>query len=290
MKYFYTKEIKEQFKEQIQNITKTSNLKTLDIVQIGDNLSSTKYVNLKQKIGHKLGIRVNLYKYSLDVELAEIKKELISKNKTVEKAGLIIQLPIPDSFMHLLEDREIWEDKFDVDSLTSFTQNLNSSIDTLPPTIQGIDIVIRTAFVKQEFNLENLATRINLRGVTVSVIGQGKLVGGFMLNYLRAREATIISINQYSQNLIDLIQNCDIIITATGQKALIKSSMINPQKTKLLIDVGSSEQKGSIFGDLDYEDFEQNSHLFPNLIICPSKGGVGPLTVLSLFWNLIRAG
>ena len=289
MKYFYTKEIKEQFKKQIQSVTKTSTLKTLDIVQIGDNLSSTKYVNLKQKVGQELGINVNLYKYSLDAELAEIKKELISKNKTVEKTGLIIQLPIPDQFMNVLEDREIWGNKFDVDFLTSFTQNLDSSLGILPPTIQGIDIVIRTTFLEEEFNLANLETRISLRGIIVGVIGQGKLVGGFMLNYLREREATIISINQYSQNLVDLIQNCDIIVTATGQKALIKSSMINPQKTKLLIDVGSSEQKGSIFGDLDYEDFEQNSDSFPNLIICPSKGGVGPLTVLSLFWNLIRA-
>ena len=289
MKYFYTKEIKEQFKKQIQSVTKTSTLKTLDIVQIGDNLSSTKYVNLKQKVGQELGINVNLYKYSLDAELAEIKKELISKNKTVEKTGLIIQLPIPDQFMNVLEDREIWGNKFDVDFLTSFTQNLDSSLGILPPTIQGIDIVIRTTFLEEEFNLANLETRISLRGIIVGVIGQGKLVGGFMLNYLREREATIISINQYSQNLVDLIQNCDIIVTATGQKALIKSSMINPQKTKLLIDVGSSEQKGSIFGDLDYEDFEQNSSSFPNLTICPSKGGVGPLTVLSLFWNLIRA-
>ena len=232
---------------------------------------------------------MNLYKYSLDAELAEIKKELISKNKTVEKTGLIIQLPIPDQFMNVLEDREIWGNKFDVDFLTSFTQNLDSSLGILPPTIQGIDIVIRTTFLEEEFNLANLETRISLRGIIVGVIGQGKLVGGFMLNYLREREATIISINQYSQNLVDLIQNCDIIVTATGQKALIKSSMINPQKTKLLIDVGSSEQKGSIFGDLDYEDFEQNSSSFPNLTICPSKGGVGPLTVLSLFWNLIRA-
>lgn len=287
MKYYLTKNLKSKFKKQIylefQNQLNTE--KVLNIIQIGQNLSSTQYVNLKQKIGGDLGIEVNLLEYGESVNLNEIKNELKLKK---EGQGLIIQLPIPDKFMNLLFDREIWNNRLDVDFLTSFKRDEYFNYGVLPPTIQGIDLIIRQTFLSQEFELKNLETKINLQGVVVGVVGQGRLVGGFMLNYLKEREATIVSLNQYSKEIKNLIQDCDILITATGQKGLVKSSMINSFKTKLIIDVGSNEQEGSVYGDLDYEDFEINSDKFPDLIICPSKGGVGPLTVLSLFWGLSR--
>jgi methylenetetrahydrofolate dehydrogenase (NADP+) / methenyltetrahydrofolate cyclohydrolase len=287
MKYFFTKSLKESFKNQIQTTNQNQQNLILNIIQIGDNLSSTQYVNLKQKVGRELGIEVVLHKYNQETKIEEIKNDL-KNNVTNQKQGLIIQLPIPKEFDSLLTDRELWDNKLDIDFLTSFKRDEYNQFDILPPTIQGIDLVIRAVYLFQDFKLKNLETKINLQGTTIGVIGQGRLVGGFMLEYLKNREATIISINQYSKDIKNLIQNCDIIVTATGQKGLIKSQMINSLKTKLLIDVGSSEQNGSIYGDLDYEDFEDNSDNHPNLIICPSKGGVGPLTVLSLFWGLSK--
>ncbi len=52
----------------------------------------------------------------------------------------------------------------------------------------------------------------------------------------------------------------------------------------VVVDAGVASEAGKTVGDLDDSVYERD-----DLIITPKKGGVGPLTVCSLFENVIKA-
>lgn len=362
---------------QIVNNSLEGFLPELLIIQIGDNLASTKYASLKVKIGQKIGIKVTYYQYKMNGEIwkngefwqslefektknekyLQIKsitdhiKEKIQQN--VNKAringiknGLIFQLPLPNEFCDLLEIN--WQDFIDVDFLASNCDLWGKNL--LPPTIQAIDLVLKSLIwqentkidlqntAKNNSQIENssnlkiskktlqnqektttenyaenldiqidliqslLTRELDLTGKIVAVIGQGKLVGNPLLKYLQRRNATIISLNKDTPNKPNLTQTADILICASGVPGLVKTDWL--KKNAIVIDAATSESNGVLVGDVDYSQIDQNENQTNetknfvqdanrkssnslNLQICPSPGGVGPLTVLCIFWNLI---
>lgn len=123
----------------------------------------------------------------------------------------------------------------------------------------------------------------DLKGKTILIIGQGKLVGYPLAQCLLQTGATIISINEWTnknntENLKALCKQADIVISAIGKPKLIDKSMF--QLGTFVIDAGTAESDGVLVGDIDKTDTE-------NIILCPSPGGIGGMTILALFYNLI---
>jgi len=52
----------------------------------------------------------------------------------------------------------------------------------------------------------------------------------------------------------------------------------------VVVDAGVAGEKGKTVGDVDDDIYNRE-----DIILAPSKGGVGPLTVCALFDNVIRA-
>jgi len=115
----------------------------------------------------------------------------------------------------------------------------------------------------------------------VLVIGNGKLVGepvGIMLSH----EGIMFDVVNKSTDEItrnEIIRNADVIISGVGIPHLIKPDMIQPGV--ILIDAGTSEQSGKLAGDIDPACADVASY------ITPVPGGVGPITVVALFRNLL---
>ena len=84
-----------------------------------------------------------------------------------------------------------------------------------------------------------------------------------------------------TNNLSEMISQADLIITATGQPGLIKANMIKPNT--IIVDAGTTSENGQIVGDLDLDVYNRS-----DLILTPTKGGVGPLTITALFDNLYQ--
>jgi methylenetetrahydrofolate dehydrogenase (NADP+)/methenyltetrahydrofolate cyclohydrolase len=68
----------------------------------------------------------------------------------------------------------------------------------------------------------------------------------------------------------------DVVVSATGERGIIKGSMI--KKGVSLIDVGYPE------GDVDEESVGSKASF-----LCPSGGGVGPLTISYLMENTLKS-
>ena len=122
--------------------------------------------------------------------------------------------------------------------------------------------------------------KADFTGKVVAIIGQGILVGSPLVKYLLDRNATIISVNKDTPNAKSLTSQADVIFSGAGVAGLVNYNWI--KKDAIVIDAATSGIGGEIFGDVDQEGLDQSIYL------CPSPKGVGPITVLYIFLNLLR--
>jgi methylenetetrahydrofolate dehydrogenase (NADP+) / methenyltetrahydrofolate cyclohydrolase len=261
----------------------------LNIIQIGENLASQKYIKIKQNFGQKIGIPVYLHKFELtnsDKENQRIVKQIKSllEDSQNSKNGLIFQLPVPLEFSQLVKQTPVF---CDVDLLSSYNSHLWNN-NFLPPTVGAIDLVLKQILMPKNFDkaletrnfIDFLNLKIDFGQKIVTIVGQGNLVGSPLLEYFKNGQATILSLNKFSPNAQELTKKADILISAAGQKNLITRNYLNPKS--IIIDASTSESDGKLVGDVVIKD------IFDSNILCTSPKGIGKITVCYLFWNLMK--
>ena len=123
---------------------------------------------------------------------------------------------------------------------------------------------------------------IDLRGKDILIVGKGKLVGQPVAQMfdLSNIKYDMVDINTTKESILSKIKSSDIIISGVGVPSIIQLNMI--KENVILIDAGTSEQNGKMVGDIDISCVEKS------LLFSPTPGGVGPITVVSLFRNLLN--
>ena len=243
----------------------------LVIIQVGNEERSTIYVRQKKIFGEKLGFEVE--HINLDKNIKE--EELISKIKVFnnEKTvnGIIVQMPLPAKINSAVVIETISPEK-DVDGLSSF--NLMALFRGekgffIPATTRGILSLLD--FYK-----------IDVSGKKVVIVGRSLLVGRPTLVSLLNMNASVTVCHTKTKNLKDEVRSADIIIVATGKPKLIKKDFV--KKGQIIIDVGITKVGDKLLGDVDFDNVSKVVKA-----ITPVPGGVGPMTVVSLFENLLLA-
>ena len=229
----------------------------LAIVQVKDDPVINTYVRLKQRYGSDIGVEVETYR----IKQSEIKELIAKLNKDSSVHGIIVQLPLEDT-SNTDEIVDLVTSSKDVDALASKTE-----FDPATP--------VAILWLLAGYN-------IDLKNKEVVIIGRGKLVGKPLEKMLKQSGISVQTIGKDTKDLSDVTLGADIIITATGSPALIKSDLI--KQGAVVVDAGVASEEGKTVGDLDASVYERD-----DLTITPTKGGVGPLTVCSLFENVIKA-
>jgi len=85
-----------------------------------------------------------------------------------------------------------------------------------------------------------------------------------------------------TRNLQDITKSAEILVVAAGQPKMITKDYVS--KDQVVVDVGISVLGGKLVGDVDFEDVKDIVAW-----ISPVPGGAGPMTVASLFENLLDA-
>ncbi len=249
----------------------------LDIIQIGDDFASNKYIQTKKNIAQKIGISVVLHKFAIDVDPTIVQQAIDQANHN--RHGLIIQLPVLSNFAPLVHNLN---PSIDVDMLGYRSFEMWEK-GFLPPTIGAIDLTLKFILkIEKGNNFESfISNRLDLSDKTVAIVGRGKLVGTPAIRYFLDRQATLISIDKNTKNPKQLTKQADIIITATGQPGLIDQSWV--RSGSIVIDAATSESNNSIVGDVNIDKMPDD------VLISPSPGGIGKVTVLYLFYNLLKS-
>ncbi|MEN9621821.1 MAG: bifunctional methylenetetrahydrofolate dehydrogenase/methenyltetrahydrofolate cyclohydrolase FolD [Candidatus Parcubacteria bacterium] len=246
----------------------------LALIQIGDNRESTLYIEQKKKFALDIHAQVEHIVFKTDVTFEEVQNVIKELNARTDIHGIIVQLPLPAH----LDSRaiiNIIDPQKDVDGLTDTNQTLLESGKAyfVPATARGVLDLLKFY-------------HIEVKDKNVVVFGRSRLVGSPIAHLLKAQGAHVSVCHSKTEHPQEISKQADIVIVAIGKPELIDTSYI--KEGVVVIDVGinsvldTKTQKMRLVGDVDHANVEKLVKA-----ISPVPGGVGPMTVLSLFANLI---
>jgi methylenetetrahydrofolate dehydrogenase (NADP+)/methenyltetrahydrofolate cyclohydrolase len=253
----------------------------LAAVLVGNDGGSETYVAAKIKACEEVGFASSLVRFDAGVSEQELLAAVERLNKDADVDGFIVQLPLPK---HISEEKvtEAIDPAKDVDGF--HPQNLGRMITGgdafVSATPQGIMELLKRY-------------KIETSGKHVVVIGRSNIVGRPMSILLSLKgypgDATVTVCHSRTANLKELCLQADIIVAALGIPEFLKADMV--KEGAVVIDVGTTRvaapdtKRGwRLKGDVDFAAVAPKCSY-----ITPVPGGVGPMTIVSLFLNTLKA-
>ena len=223
----------------------------LHVILVGEDPASLKYIGLKQKAAEFIGVNTTIHRFSANVGESEIQALIHKLNDDPQVDGFFIQLPLPSHFNKTKLLDSISPQK-DVDGL-----NPKSGI--YPAVALGI---VRLLDKYHLLTAEKTAVIIN----------DSKLIGIPLQKLLENKNIKVTLCNKFTKNIPKICRGADILISATGQKRLVTSEYIKPGA--IVVDAAN--------GDVDFAVVSPLCSY-----ITPTYGGVGPMTIACLLYNLV---
>lgn len=243
----------------------------LEIISVGNNEASKIYIKNKRKVFEQVGIECEENLLNSNIKQEKLINIIKKFNEDKSVNGILLQSPIPDNlnineaFITILPEKDV--DGFNPLNLGKLVLNQDSFV---PCTTYGI------MHIFEEYN-------INLECKNVVILGRSNIVGKPLAACCINKNATVTICHSKTQNIEEKIKDADILISATGKAHFITKDMI--KKNAVVIDVGISRlSSGKIVGDVDFEQVKEKASY-----ITPVPGGVGPMTVAMLAYNVIKA-
>ena len=253
----------------------------LAAVLVGNDGGSETYVAAKIRACEEVGFASSLVRFDAGVSEQELLAAVDRLNKDADVDGFIVQLPLPK---HISEEKvtEAIDPAKDVDGF--HPQNLGRMITGgdafVSATPQGIMELLKRY-------------KIETSGKHVVVIGRSNIVGRPMSILLSLKgypgDATVTVCHSRTANLKELCLQADIIVAALGIPEFLKADMV--KEGAVVIDVGTTRvaapdtKRGwRLKGDVDFAAVAPKCSY-----ITPVPGGVGPMTIVSLLLNTLKA-
>ncbi|MCL5784365.1 MAG: bifunctional 5,10-methylenetetrahydrofolate dehydrogenase/5,10-methenyltetrahydrofolate cyclohydrolase [Patescibacteria group bacterium] len=246
---------------------------TLAIILVGEDPSSRMYVDFKIKAAKRIGVGIKFYEFSED-QYRETLKTIQKLNADKQVHGIIIQYPIYKSW--------------DFDELFSAVdpeKDVDGFHENSPfggATAIGVWEMLTAFALIEGFK----KTEEFLKDKKIVVLGRGKTAGGPIIKLLGSHGLQVTVVAHDTENPQSVIKSGDVIISATGVKNIVNKT--NLKNGSFVIGVGVGKEivdgQSKVYGDINEEDVEKIAKLY-----CPTIGGIGPLTIVSLLENTIEA-
>lgn len=250
----------------------------LAIIFIGVDNPSHVYVNLKRNYAEELGIGCNIFGQGKETltSATAILTLIQQLNADPNCIGIICQLPLPDT---LQAER---------DEICAAVHPLKD-IDGLGGIINGRHqmglLSFQPATARAVLELWDFYQLGSMKGKKIAIIGQSNVVGKPLAIECVLRGANVSTFTEVDtkKEIATQTKQSDVIISCTGEIHLIDKEFINPNGEQIIIDVGYGFLNGKAVGDVKFDEVEP---LVKH--ITPVPGGIGPLTVVSLFSNVFH--
>ncbi len=253
----------------------------LAAVLVGDDPASQTYVRGKEKACKEVGMMSSLYKFPSEVSEKEILDVVDYLNNDDQIDGFIVQLPLPD---HINENKvlERINPTKDVDGFhpMNFGRMALNLPAYLPATPYGIIQLLERYKIETKGKNCVVLGRSHIVGLPISILLSRKAYPG---------DATVTVCHSRTNNLKKIASQADILIVAMGQPEFVTADMV--KKDAVVIDVGihrvpSDKTKSGfkLIGDVKFDEVSKKASF-----ITPVPGGVGPMTIVSLLLNTLKA-
>lgn len=243
----------------------------LAAIAIGNDEASKIYIKNKRKVFEQVGIECEESLLKNNITQEELIKLIKKFNKDKTINGILLQSPIPinlninEAFTSIAPEKDV--DGFNPLNIGKLVLNKDTFV---PCTAYGI------MHIFEEYNIE-------LNEKNVVILGRSNIVGKPLAACCINKNATVTICHTKTQNVEEKIKDADILISAIGNPHFVTKDMV--KDGVVVIDVGISRlSNGKIVGDIDFENVKEKASY-----ITPVPGGVGPMTVAMLAYNVIKA-
>jgi methylenetetrahydrofolate dehydrogenase (NADP+)/methenyltetrahydrofolate cyclohydrolase len=267
----------------------------LGLVLVGDNPASHLYVTSKLKSAGQTGLRADIERLPASASLDELLQVVDRLNRSDVHDGILVQSPLPEAmgpdaerrvFDALLPEKDV--DGFHPVNVGRLVQNRPSLTACTP---LGIIELLERSDVK-------------IAGARAVVIGRSDIVGKPIALLLLHRHATVTICHSRTTDLPRVAREADILVAALGRPAFVTPEFVKPGAT--VVDVGTTkvEDRGTVErlfppGSVRHAKYERHGALVVGDVhpdveqvagsLTPVPGGVGPLTIVMLLRNTLRA-
>lgn len=266
-----SKQLQEQLKKEVAVLVENGITPGLAVVLVGDDPASQTYVRRKTKLSKTLGIHSVQHTLPENTSQQELLSLITTLNQDTSLHGILVQLPLPS---HIDESAIInaIDPKKDVDAFSPVNVGaiMIGDYTFAPCTPAGIMELLK-------------AEDISVEGKDCVVIGRSNIVGKPMAMLLLHANGTVTMCHSRTKDLAAHCKKADILVAAVGQADFVTADMIKPGA--VVIDVGMNRGKdGALCGDVAFEEVSKVAGY-----ITPVPGGVGPMTIVTLMKNTLRA-
>jgi methylenetetrahydrofolate dehydrogenase (NADP+) / methenyltetrahydrofolate cyclohydrolase len=253
----------------------------LAAIIVGNDGASETYVAHKVKTCEKAGFKSTLERLDAGISEQLLLEKIDEINENPDIDGLIVQLPLPS---HISEETVIGR------------INVEKDVDGFHPVNVGRLLIDLPGYVSATPNgIIELIKRykIETTGKHCVVLGRSNIVGKPMAVLMARKgypgDATVTLCHSRTQELKSVCRMADILIVAMGKPEFVTADMV--KDGAVVIDVGITRVKSDktrsgwkLLGDVKYDEVAPKCSL-----ITPVPGGVGPMTIVSLLNNTLKA-
>ena len=258
--------LKEKVSQLKEKFGRVPNLK---VVLVGDSPASMAYVTSKKKACNRVGMDAEVI--MLDINTTEHALISLIEKMNVDDAidGILIQLPLPKHMNEIYVLNHVSPNK-DVDGLHTINGGklFTKQDGIVPATPLGVMMMLDHY-------------QVNLEGKHAVVIGRSNLVGMPLSKLLLDKNATVTILHSKTKDMKKYTLDADILLVAIGKPKFVTKDMVKPGA--VVVDVGINRVDGVLVGDVDFEGVSEVASL-----ITPVPGGVGPMTISALLFNVIK--
>jgi methylenetetrahydrofolate dehydrogenase (NADP+)/methenyltetrahydrofolate cyclohydrolase len=258
------KNVRDQLKDTVK---KSGRVPFLAVLLVGDDPASALYVKLKKKAAEEVGIRVEITHKAGTTPTTELIALIQSWNRDPEVHGILVQLPLPAHYdeQPIIDamDAKKDADGFHPENIAALYRG---EVTIIPPVHEGVLRLIAQ-------------TPLRINGAKTVIFGNSEIFTKPLERLLTTAGADVTRLGAEAVTN-EAVQEADLVISAVGSPHFLKPAHVRDDA--VLIDVGTTKlENEKIAGDVDYAAFQDT-----DCWITPVPGGVGPMTIAQLLWNV----
>jgi methylenetetrahydrofolate dehydrogenase (NADP+)/methenyltetrahydrofolate cyclohydrolase len=267
--------VREEVRRRVAALRETDRTVRLDAVLVGEDRAASIYARNQATTCEKVGIEYVLHTLPGTASYEDVAGRVLLLNADDDVHAIMVHLPLPD-----VVDTERVQSLIDPEK----------DVEGVNPANIGNVVYGRRSLVPCTAlaTLEMIESTGILRpGMRCVIVGASNIVGKPVAVLLMRAEATVISTNEYTEDLSSLTRSADVLVSAAGVPRLITADMVKPGA--VVVDVGINRVPGPdgkmmTVGDVAFDEvIDVAGHL------SPVPGGVGPMTVAMMLRNTVES-
>ena len=246
---------------------------TIAALYAGNDRSTLSYIKSKKKQSAKAGIELDIIHMENDTEPEDFYSKVDELNNDRNIDGIIVEKPLPQQ-IDFKKVSQILDYKKDIDCITPVNNGklVTDEFEIAPSTAMAVINIMKYQ-------------KMDITGKNAVIIGRSEIVGKplslLLVSKKLGNHATVTLTHSRTRDLEEETRGGDIIIAAIGKSGFLRKEHISSGRP-VLIDVGINYKDGKLCGDIDPRCYKLASSY------TPVPGGVGPVTVATLFSNLVK--